>query len=137
MDFERCHANNLVAHCDYLGYVHPSWDWFFDYFVSWLLWEQLLISGLEGSKEMLYRSYCGFSRDNRLDTIPSQATFQSRVWILSVSQLLSQNKTNCSLSVFDKENSIEFLLDFVYYLLWLGKMAKSFSIFLFVLFSFI
>jgi len=35
---------------------------------------------------------------------------------MSVSQLLSQNKANCSLSVFDKENSIEFPLDFVYYL---------------------
>jgi len=35
---------------------------------------------------------------------------------LSVSQLLSQNKANCSLSVFDKENSIKFLLDSVHYL---------------------
>jgi len=33
-----------------------------------------------------------------------------------VSQLLSWNKANCSLSVFDKENSIEFLLDSVHYL---------------------
>jgi len=35
---------------------------------------------------------------------------------LSVSQLLSQNKANCSLSAFDKENSIEFPLDFLYYI---------------------
>jgi len=35
---------------------------------------------------------------------------------MSVSQLLSQNKANCSLSAFDKENSIEFLLDFLYYI---------------------
>ena len=32
---------------------------------------------------------------------------------LSVSQLLSQNKANCSLLAFDKENSIESPLDFV------------------------
>jgi len=30
--------------------------------------------------------------------------------------LTSWNKANCSLSTFDKENSIEFLLDFVHYL---------------------
>jgi len=35
---------------------------------------------------------------------------------MSVSQLLSQNKANCSLLVFDKENSIEFLLDFLHYI---------------------
>ena len=35
---------------------------------------------------------------------------------LSVSQLLSQNKANCFLSAFDKENSIEFPLDSIYYL---------------------
>jgi len=35
---------------------------------------------------------------------------------MSVSQLLSQNKANCSLSAFDKENSIEFLLDFLHYI---------------------
>ena len=33
-----------------------------------------------------------------------------------VSQLLSQNKANCSLSAFDKENLIEFLLDLLYYI---------------------
>jgi len=35
---------------------------------------------------------------------------------VSVSQLLSWNKANCSLSVFDKENSIEFLLDLLHYI---------------------
>ena len=35
---------------------------------------------------------------------------------MSVSQILSQNKANCSLSAFDKENLIEFPLDSVYYL---------------------
>ena len=35
---------------------------------------------------------------------------------MSVSQLLSQNKANCSLSAFDKENSIESLLDLLYYI---------------------
>ena len=33
-----------------------------------------------------------------------------------VSQLLSQNKANCSLSAFDKENLIEFSLDLQYYI---------------------
>jgi len=33
-----------------------------------------------------------------------------------VSQLLSQNKANCSLLVFDKENSIEFPLDLLHYI---------------------
>ena len=33
-----------------------------------------------------------------------------------MSQLLSRNKVNCSLLVFDKENSIEFLLDFLHYI---------------------
>jgi len=33
-----------------------------------------------------------------------------------VSQLLSWNKANCSLLVFDKENSIEFPLDLLYYI---------------------
>ena len=37
------------------------------------------------------------------------------MWVL-VSQLLSWNKANCSLSAFDKENSIEFLLDLLYYI---------------------
>jgi len=32
------------------------------------------------------------------------------------SQLLSWNKANCSLLAFDKENSIEFLLDLLYYI---------------------
>jgi len=36
--------------------------------------------------------------------------------LVSVSQLLSWNKANYSLSAFDKENSIEFLLDSVHYL---------------------
>jgi len=35
---------------------------------------------------------------------------------VSVSQLLSQNKANCSLSVFDKENSIKFPLDLLHYI---------------------
>ena len=35
---------------------------------------------------------------------------------ISVSQLLSWNKANCSLSAFDKENSIEFLLDLLHYI---------------------
>jgi len=35
---------------------------------------------------------------------------------MSVSQLLNQNKANCSLSAFDKENLIEFLLDLLYYI---------------------
>jgi len=33
-----------------------------------------------------------------------------------VSQLLSQNKANCSLSAFDKENLIEFSLDLLHYI---------------------
>ena len=36
--------------------------------------------------------------------------------LLSVSQLLSQNKANCSLLVFNKENLIESSLDFLHYL---------------------
>ena len=36
--------------------------------------------------------------------------------VLSVSQPLSQNKANCSLLVFDKENSIESLLDLLHYI---------------------
>jgi len=35
---------------------------------------------------------------------------------LSVGQLLSRDKANCSLSAFDKENLIEFPLDSVHYL---------------------
>ena len=35
---------------------------------------------------------------------------------LSMSQPLSQNKANCSLSAFEKENLIEFLLDLLYYI---------------------
>jgi len=35
---------------------------------------------------------------------------------MSVSQLLSQNKANYSLLVFNKENSIEFSLDLLYYI---------------------
>ena len=33
-----------------------------------------------------------------------------------MSQLLSRNKANCFLLVFDKENSIEFPLDFLHYI---------------------
>jgi len=46
--------------------------------------------------------------------------------MLSVSQLLSWNKANCSLSAFDKENLIEFLLDFVYYLYMKSNPNPSF-----------
>jgi len=35
---------------------------------------------------------------------------------MSVSQLLSWNKANCSLLAFDKENLIEFPLDLLYYI---------------------
>jgi len=35
---------------------------------------------------------------------------------MSVSQLLSQNKANYSLLAFDKENSIKFPLDLLYYI---------------------
>jgi len=35
---------------------------------------------------------------------------------MSVSQLLSWNKANYSLLAFDKENLIEFLLDFLHYI---------------------
>jgi len=40
----------------------------------------------------------------------------SGIGVMSVSQLMSQNKANCSLSAFDKENSMEFSLDSVHYL---------------------
>jgi len=43
-----------------------------------------LISGLGGSKGALYRGYCRFSRDNRLDTISPQVAFQMRVWVWSL-----------------------------------------------------
>jgi len=43
-----------------------------------------------------------------------------------VSQLLSQNKANCSLLAFDKENSIEFSLDFVHYLYMKSNPNPSF-----------
>ena len=43
-----------------------------------------------------------------------------------MSQLLSQNKANCSLSAFDKENSMEFPLDFVLYLYMKSNPNPSF-----------
>ena len=45
---------------------------------------------------------------------------------LSVSQLLSRNKANCSLSVFDKENSTEFLLDLLHYIYTITTVAIHF-----------
>ena len=52
-----------------------------------------------------------------LITISSIVLFTSLQTILVlVSQLLSWNKANCSLSAFDKENSIEFLLDLLHYI---------------------
>ena len=43
-----------------------------------------------------------------------------------VSQLLNQNKANCFLSAFDKENSIEFPLDSVHYLYMKSNPNPSF-----------
>jgi len=48
------------------------------------------------------------------------------IGIMSVSQLLSWNKANYSLSAFDKENSIEFPLDSVHYLYMKSNPNPSF-----------
>ena len=45
-----------------------------------------------------------------------EGTLSNHFCKLSVSQLLSWNKANCSLSVFDKENSMESPLDLLYYI---------------------
>jgi len=48
------------------------------------------------------------------------------IGVMSVSQLLSWNKANCSLSAFDKENSVEFPLDSVHYLYMKSNPNPSF-----------
>jgi len=57
-------------------------------------------------------TYCSDLAWDNLDTL--------LIWVdkenLLVSQLLSWNKANCSLSVFDKENLIESPLDLLYYI---------------------
>jgi len=100
------------------------------------IWDSLTLVPQLASSPALH-TYCSNLAWDNLITLQVQVDKENSMeflLFLSVSQLLSWNKANCSLSAFDKEDSIEFPLDLLHYiynlLLWLCTWSLMVSMLL-------